>query len=64
MITPIIDADHPIQRFFIKPEYGLLVTSAASYSAMSYLCTVVGIILVRDRYQARKPPISEEVEEE
>lgn len=50
LITPIIDADHPIQSYFIARETGLLVTTAGAYYLLSFLCTIVGIILIKDKF--------------
>ena len=60
LITPIIDADHPIQSYFPDRENGLLVTTAGAYFAMAYLCTITGIILIKDNFQTRKPLLDQE----
>jgi len=65
LITPIIDADHPIQSYFFPREIGILSTTAGAYYMLSFLCTFVGIILIRDKYQQRIPIVdSTEVEED
>ena len=58
LVTPIIDADHSIQSLFLSREWGLLVTTGGAYLLMSCLCTMVGIILIRDKYQTRIPIVA------
>jgi dolichyl-phosphate mannosyltransferase polypeptide 2 regulatory subunit len=50
LITPIIDADHPIQSYFFSRENGLLVTTAGAYYMLAFLFTMVGVILIKDKY--------------
>ncbi len=52
LITPLIDADHPIQGYFFDRELGLLVTTAGAYFLMCGLSTMVGLVLIRDKTKA------------
>jgi dolichol phosphate-mannose biosynthesis regulatory protein len=54
LVTPLIDADHRVQSFFASRESGLLLTTVGAYGSMSYLCTFVGIVLIRDKYQTKR----------
>lgn len=51
IVTPLIDADHPIQKLFIDRWTGLLFTTWWAYFALAFICTITGIALIRDKYQ-------------
>ena len=49
LLTPLIDQDHYVQRFFpVKREHALMFTTLLGYSQMAFFFTFAGIILIRD----------------
>lgn len=53
LVTPIVDADHPIQDLFPSRESGLLITTFCAYLSMAYIATFAGLILIFDKRHAQ-----------